>query len=312
MSEQEPTFDPLAPYPAAAAAAAALNAQDWPSFRSQFVGLDWISRMMAMRGVQPSAEQEQFLAGLVERDPDDVLPPTVFAWVLIDAGWKIRSSYRAQHVSQDQFRQFHDHLRRAERLLVDVVARDPGMVLAWELRLRTARGLELGQSEARRRYDQLSRQHPHHVLAQQQYLQQVCPKWSGTWEKMHGFGRECLTNAPEGALSPVIVADAVIEHWFGLSGDEANTYVRSPAVQAELREAAGRSVFHPNFQRTPGWVVAVSTFACAFSLADLRPEAASCFRALGPYAHEWGWQYLNGGAEKAFGRHRALAMKESA
>ena len=312
MPASEATFDPLAPYPAVVSTAAALNGHDWPSFRAQFINLDWISRTLALRGATPSPELEQFLERMVAENPDDVLAPTALAEVLIDAGWKIRSGYRASHVSDDQFRQFHDHLRRAERLLVDVIARDPAMVAAWELRLKTARGLQLGQSEARRRYDQLSRHHPHHLLAQQQYLQEICPKWSGSFEKAHAFGRECLTGSPEGSMSPVIVADNVIEHWFELDGSEAVTYAHSAAVKAELREAADRSVFHPSFQRMPGWVVGVSTFACAFTLAEDLPAAAACFRALGPYAHEWGWRYLKGGAEVAFARSRKRALEESA
>jgi hypothetical protein len=308
--DPEPNFDPLAPYPAIASAAAALNANDWPSFRAQFISLDWISRSLAVVSAPASTELETFVRSVADQHPGDVLPATVLAHVLTVIGWEVRSAKRAQYVSSEQFEQFHDHLRRAERLLVDVIARDPDMIVAWHLRLTTARGLQLGQSEARRRYDELSRRHPNHMPAQQQLLQQVCKKWGGSFEKAHAFGRECLTGAPAGSHSPVVVAEDVIEHWFDLNDPETTRYVQSSQVQAELREAADRSVFHPSFQRTPGWVRVMSTFACAFSLANLYPAAASCFRALGPYGHTAGWDYLKGGAEAAFVRHRTRAYQE--
>jgi hypothetical protein len=308
--DREPNLDPLAPYPAVAAAAASLNNHDWPSFRAQFIELDWIARSLAVVAAPASPELEAFVRSVAEQQPDDVLPATVLAHILTVIGWDIRTSKRAGDVSSEQFNQFHDCLRRAERLLVDVVARDPNMIVAWHLRLTTARGLQLGHSEARRRYDELSRRHPHHMPAQQQFLQQICKKWGGSFEKAHAFGRECSAGAPEGSLSPVIVAEDVIEHWLDLRDPESTRYVQSPQVQAELREAADRSVFHPSFQRTPGWVRVMSTFACAFSLANLYPAAASCFRALGPYGHASGWDYLKGGAQAAFVRHRTRAYQE--
>ena len=175
-----------------------------------------------------------------------------------------------------------------------------------ELRLKTARGLQFGRNEARRRYEQLARHYPHHLLGQGQYLQQVCPKWSGSYEMAHAFGQECLAAAPPGSFSPVIVAKDVTEHWSELPDGECTRYVRSTAVRAELLTAAEKSVFHASSERVPGWVAVMSTFACAFSLAGLRTEAGACFRALGPFADDWGWKYLNGCPDQAFSRYRAF------
>ena len=59
-----------------------------------------------------------------------------------------------------------------------------------------------------------------------------------------------------------------------------------------LNEAADRSVRHPAFRRTHGWVRVTSTFAMAFALLDDRPAAAALFTALGDLGSDRPWDYL--------------------
>jgi hypothetical protein len=238
---------------------------------------------------------EDFLRYVVATDPDDTGAVAMLGMHLIKVGWNIRSAARAQYVSSEQFDSFHDWLRRAEVVLLDGVARNPADPALWVARLTSARGLELGLAETRRRYQKLAAIDPHHLPGQNQYLQRLCPKWSGSWETLHPWCREAMLAAPPGAVQGALVADAYIEHWLDLDDGADARYLESPPVRAEVYEAAQRSIFHPDFRRDYGWVQAASTFAMLFVLFDDRKSAAAAFRVLGDFGTEHPWHYFGAG-----------------
>ncbi|MFF7332815.1 hypothetical protein [Streptomyces sp. NPDC008150] len=284
--------DPFEVHPDLAPLRQAAFAGDWTAVRAFFDGLDGERTHYAAGALGDLDEVETLLERAAAEQPDDPLPRALLAERYIRMGWEIRSRAEAQHVSRDRFARFHEWLRKAERLLIEVCAEHPGYAAAWASRQTSARGLELGQSESRRRYDRLSAVHPHHYGAQLQHLQQVCPKWSGSWEAAHGFARECATAAPPGSPSGALVALAHIEHWVSLEGGQDVAYLREVAVLAELRQAARDSVLHPDF--VPGWHApgAHGAFAMVFSLAGRPADAAPHFEALGNRIDEFPWRYL--------------------
>ncbi|MFI9163131.1 hypothetical protein [Kitasatospora aureofaciens] len=244
--------------------------------------------------------------------PEGVLARSLLAYHHIRTGWKIRSGYRAQHVSRDQFEEFHDYLRRAERLLIEAVGIDPSHTLGWHLRLMTARGLELGQSEAKRRYDRLAAHHPGHYPAQSQLLQQLCPKWGGSWEAVHGFADECRRTAAPGGLGAVITVEAHLEHWADLSDAEQHTYWWREGVLESLVEAAEGSVLHPGFERNLSWIRAHTQFAAAFSFSGQPLLAAPHFEALGDLTTEYPWDMISGQPDALWRRHADAAWAAAA
>jgi hypothetical protein len=288
-----PTFDPYDNTPELIPLRTAAQAGDWQAVRACFAALESVDQLASASSlVADIAGVENFLERAAADLPGDPLPRTLLAERYVYIGWDIRSGARAQHVSQDQFTQFHDWLRRAEQLLIGVCAEQPAYAPAWTARLMTARGLQLGQAEARRRYDRLSAHHPHHYRAQTQLLQQLCPKWSGSWDAAHGFARECATAAPDGANSGAMVALAHIEHWLDLDSGERTAYMRGLPVRDDLRNAARVSVLHPGHR--PDWnsIGAHSAFAFAFSVGGHFADAAPHFAFLGDRATEFPWQYL--------------------
>ncbi|MGR6321446.1 hypothetical protein Q2K19_18515 [Micromonospora soli] len=295
------TFEPAAAYPEVTPLRAALTAGDWAGVHALLDPLDWNGRSLLVGLAGEVSGIEPFLRSVTAAHPGDTLAPTLLAAHLIRVGWDIRTGARAQYVSREQFEQFHAYLRQAEQLLIDVCARDPGNAAAWQLRLRAARGLELGQAEARRRYDRLSRAFPHHVSAQQSLLQQFCPKWSGTWDKAFAFARECMAAAPEGAHNAVVLAEAHLERWTdGDSSAERARYRKDPQFKRDIWEAAQRSVLHPRFEHRHGWVSVRSMFALMLCVAEFWDAAIAQFTALGHLASEYPWSYLGGveGLEK--------------
>lgn len=152
--------------------------------------------------------------------------------------------------------------------------------------------------------------------AQTAMIQQLCPKWGGSFDAMHAFAAECARSSPPGSLGAATVAVAHIEHWLLLRRDggerAAAMHLRHPDVQNQLQWAARQSVFHPAFRPVIGWVGAHNAFAMAFSLAENHPAAAAHFTALhagGNLASESPWEYL-GDAREQFTRYRAEALRK--
>ncbi|MFI5840752.1 hypothetical protein ACIA8K_13690 [Catenuloplanes sp. NPDC051500] len=313
-----PDFDAATAYPEIGVLRSALGAADWTAVRRLWDGLDWAGRSQlvdAVSDIERPGEVEHLVAMLraaLDADPGDPVAGAMLGAHLVSAGWRIRSAARARFVSQDQFRRFHEHLRRAEGVLIEATARNPENVAAWEWRITSAMGLQLGQDEARRRYDRVARVAPHHLRAQSGLLQLLCPKWSGSWEAVHTFARERMLAAPEGAHNAVLVATAHLEHWLELESGEDAAYLTSQPVREELYEAARRSVWHPEFRRTVGWVYVMNMFAGLFSLLEDHRATAGLFAALGPLATESPWSYLGRNEGETFMQRRAESIARAA
>ncbi|MET7392379.1 hypothetical protein ABZS66_02635 [Dactylosporangium sp. NPDC005572] len=287
-------FDPVAPYPELRQLRAEVDRRNWPAVAAFFARLtDPDDHEYAVRIVSDTNGSDAFLRAAAEHEPG-TLARVLHAARLITVGWRMRTGARAQHVSQEQFANFHDYLRRAERILIGVTAEEPGNTSAWVQRLKINRGLELGQAEVRRRYDRLARHVPHVFVAQASVVQQYCPKWGGTDEKAHAFGLECMRRGPDGSLAALSMVEAHVE--IGMDwDDERNTvaYLRRPAVRAEIDEAAARSVRHPAF-RARGYraITAHNYFALVYGkmgdLAAARPH----FQAIGGFGAGFLWGYF--------------------
>ena len=302
-----PLFDAADAFPEFTTLRAAMAERDWSAVATFFAGLATSDGVICAASVAAEvSDSEEFLKKRATMPWPDPLAGLLFAERLIVLGWTARTTARAKHVSRQQFAKFHEYLRDAERILMDVTARDPGNVPAWAARLKTARGLELGQAEARRRYDRGAMRDPHCYQAQLALLQQLCPKWNGTLEGAHAFASECAQAAPDGSLNASLVAWAHIEHWMELSEADQAGYLARQEIQQELVDAANRSVLHPAFRKVHGWVSAHSSFAMAFSLAGNHSTAARHFEALGDLASESPWSYLPDAAA-GIQRHRAAA-----
>ncbi|MFI1993331.1 hypothetical protein [Actinoplanes sp. NPDC020271] len=292
MPPHHPVLDPAAAYPKITELRSLLDARDWAAARALLDAAEPVERDSLIRSGAEAGGREEFLRGVLDADPADSAAAAMLGQHLIVEAWKIRTGYRASHVSPEQFAAFHDLLRRAEIMLIGATARTPGDPALWTTRITTARGLELGQSEARRRYDRLAEVAPHHLPAQRQLLQQLCPKWSGSWERAHAFAREAAGAVPPGAHNAVLIAEVHLEHWLDLQSPGNLTYLRMDPARSEVYDAARRSVWHPEFRRTHGWVGVMNTFAAVFALLDDMPAVGSLFTALGDLGCEWPWEYI--------------------
>ncbi|MGW1881096.1 hypothetical protein [Streptomyces sp. NPDC001970] len=304
----QPQFEPHITMPALAPLRTAAVAGDWDAVSRFFAALGHEDeRAFAASVVADVPGSETFLEQVVADRPGDPLARCLLADRYIIVGWSIRTAARAKAVSRKQFSQFHRWLRKAEQLLIDVCAEYPDYGLAWYLRLITVRGLELGHSEARRRYNRLAEHHPHHYPAQSQLLQLLCPKWSGTWEEAFAFARECAAAAPPGTHSATLLAEAHLEMWLELSPGADARHLAQPSVRDELAAAAAQSVLHPQFRPGFHWISAHGFFAATLSLGRHHAQAAQHFRVLGNRAGKHPWDYL-GDPAVTFKEHRKTSL----
>lgn len=294
-STDDVVLDPQAAHPEFGHLRAALTAQDWRACRAvldtaSLSGRSWLLGCAAEeRGI------EGLLEYVLQTDPNDSTAAALLGLNLIDIGWAARGTALAMHVGAGEFEIFHDWLRRAETVLIDAAARCPWDPALWTARLMTARGLQLGLAESRRRYARLAAADAQHLPGQLQFLQRLCPKWGGTREAMHTWAWETMQSAPPGAPQGVLVAQAHIEHWLELAQQDltaGRTYLAGQPVRDVLYQAAHHSIWHPEFRRDPGWVTAASTFAMVFALMEDPAAATPTFAMLGGLASRSPWKYL--------------------
>lgn len=287
----EPIFDAARTYPVVAAARAALRAGDWTGLQSAFLAArSQYERHLIVRLTHDLAGCESFLSAVwtQTRDP---LAGTLLAAREVGLAWEARGSDRGNTVTPAMWDGFRSFLVRAEQRLIEVCARQPGFAPPWEVRLTTARGLQLGVAEARRRYQRLGAVSAHDLLGQESMQQMLLPKWFGDWDQAAHFTWQCANEAPPGSPNPALVVLFHVERW--VDGEQGLSKIfADPVVRREVGQAGEMSVMNPAFGNAAGWEMALSLFALGYSLTGDWGRAKSCFQRLGPYANEAGWGYF--------------------
>ena len=247
------------------------------------------------------------LPDLLRQHADEPLARSLQALVLIRQAWEARTRQPAADVTPEQWEAFRARLVTAEQTLVELAALDPSEPLVASLRLLTARGLGLGLSECERRYERVRSVAPDAVDAQSWHLQSLAPKWYGSNDLMLGFVEDTMARSTPGSHAGRLVAEAQIERWLELDGDEGVLYLAAGEQRDSLLRAEEHSVFHDAYDDGLQWVADHSAFALAHSLAGRPADAAPHFEVLGDYATDSVWRYVNDpGAWFVEFRNRAL------
>ncbi|MGS2612981.1 hypothetical protein ACVCAH_00370 [Micromonospora sp. LZ34] len=294
-----PTLSITSHYPDLRPLRRAVVRRDWPAVVDFFAGLPAEhDPSVATNLVANLKGAEKILEPALHGPLAPELAGTLLGARWVTMGWEARGGRAAKFTSAEQFEQFHAYLGRADELLGQVTADEPGNVSAWTTRVRIARGLSVGLAEARRRYEQAAKSRPHPFIAQLDLAQQLCPKWGGSFAQLHAFAAECAAQSPPGALNAAVVAEAHIEQ--ARAEKSATGWMRQPWVRAELSRAVERSVEHPAYRPVHGWVQAHSTFAYAWTLAGDRRRAARHFAALRNKMTDYPWKYWLGSGRTSY------------
>ena len=291
-------YDRLGSVPEFSALADALGRLDWPGAEEALSALPADQESYALELLADEDGVESFLESAVAANPASARARTALATRWIVLGWSARGHADASETSGEQFDAFREWLIRAEQMLTAVCADDPAYAPAWAARILTARGLEVGQSEAIRRYRQLDSVFPHHFPGQRDTLIYLSPRWHGDNRTAHSFALSALEEAPDGSDSGSLVAFYHLERWMEAGRGEAGAAILAqPAVLAEIADAAARSVLHPSHVPSPLGIQAQSAFALALWLAGERADAAVHLRALGGRASAFPWDHAIAGPD---------------
>jgi hypothetical protein len=270
----------------------AIRTGDWPSAQEALLALPPDEMGYALEMLADVDGVEQLLEAAVEQEPGSACARTALARRYIAIAWQVRSGARAENVSREQFEGFRSWLVPAEQQLVEACAVDGRFAPAWAARVHTARALEVGPAEARRRFDRVRAISPNDYPAQVHMLEYVLPKWAGSDAEARAFAEESASEAPPGSHSGALIAIYHLERWLELDGgDPGAAYMTDAAVVDDLVLAAERSVRHADYAGGPIGIQAHSAFAMAFWLASQPDEAAVHFAALDSRATEFPWQY---------------------
>lgn len=285
-------FDSIDTVPEFARLTAALGGEDWDAAEAELRALPPDEAAYAMSLIGEIDGIERFLEEAIRVAPRSACARATLAVRDIAIGWQIRTGARAENVSREQFEGFRAWLVAAERLLIDACALEESFAPAWGVRVLTARALQVGPSEAWRRFERLRALSPDDLPAQTHMLEYLLPKWAGSDEQARSFAHDTAAAAPPGSHSGALVAVYHVERWLELDGDEpGRQYMTQPQVIQELRDAAARSVLHEDSRPGPLSVQAHSAFAMAFWLARREEEAAVHFRAIGDRITEFPWSF---------------------
>jgi hypothetical protein len=287
----------------------AMAARDWAAARAILDGRDHDDLSFLLDVAADVPDSEQWLPEVVRADLRDTVALLAYGIRAIAWAWHARTGLRAKYVSQDQFAVFHERLRLAEDCLQDVVRRDPGNATAWYGLMKVARGLQLDPNEKRRRFDQAVTHHPGHLRAHRARLQQVCRKWGGSLEELHTFARDASENAPPGSPLGSLVAEAYFEEWLEKNGDGG---VFAHSAMKAIRQAADRSVNHPDYRKRPGWPGIHNDFAIVFALGGDHRRAAEQFHIIGHLATDYPWGVLRGKAAEDYTQYRTRTLLRAA
>jgi hypothetical protein len=279
-----------------------MAAADWPTVQTilrQATGHDDLSFLIGAAAGVPASEQ--WLPDIVRNNLDDPLPLLVQGVRHIGWAWEARTGRLAEYVDADQFALFFERLRIAEDCLQSVVRREPDNATAWASLITTARGLQLGPAESRRRFDQAIMAHPGHLTAHNMMLQNLCAKWSGSHEAMFDFARTAFSGAAPGSDLGVMIAYAHLERMITYDTvAEMFGYLRSAEVATELAAAADRSVRHAQYKRTRYWAVVHNTFAAVLGVSRQWRAAAYMFDVVEDTVTESPWRYFKPSDPGAF------------
>ncbi|MCH0565878.1 MULTISPECIES: hypothetical protein [unclassified Streptomyces] len=218
-------------------------------------------------------------------------------------GWEARTTARAVDVTREQWRVFRERLHTAEEQLLEAAELQPEWVTPWCRLLTSGRGMSLGPAVNETRLDAALRRDPLDLDSHVEWVMQLQPRWGGEPGQALAFAREAFAGAPEGHRLGCVIAAAHIEEWVESDGSNC---LDTPGTQEELRNAAGRSILHPGYERRPGWQEDFNTFAMALALSKESIVAPRVFHELAGAYTPWPWKYM-AQPEKAYAGFRRAA-----
>jgi tetratricopeptide (TPR) repeat protein len=171
------------------------------------------SEVLEFRRTKPVPQDVlPYLDRWVEHNPQSAIAHIIRGVYHIERAWEIRSRKWAKDVKKENWKSFHELHLLAKRDLEKAYELDPSNPHSSRQLIRVQRALNARDTEATEKYFQQAIQnHPTFYWAYRAKLENMMPKWGGTWEAMFVFASETAQNAPPTTLLPLILAHAFEE-----------------------------------------------------------------------------------------------------
>ncbi|MEU4151196.1 hypothetical protein [Streptomyces sp. NPDC026659] len=272
------------------AAVQAAEEGDWEAVKGALVPFDLgrdhqvLSELAAVDGVQ------DWIGRAVEEDEEHRATALLISGARhVLWGWEARTSARAKDVTREQWQVFHERLETAEEHLLEAAEARPEWVTPWRRLLTSGRGISRGRAVNEVRLGAALRRDPLDLETHIEWVSYLQPRWNGEPGQALAFAREAFGGAPDGHRLGCVIPMAHIEDWVE---SESKDSLDTPEIQAELRDAARRSILHPDYERRPGWQEDFNIFAMALGLAAETIVAPRVFHELGGAYTPWPWKYM--------------------
>ncbi|MEU9402172.1 hypothetical protein [Streptomyces sp. NPDC048242] len=285
------------------AAVQAAEAGDWAAVKGALVPFDLgrdhqvLSELAAVDGLQ------DWIGRVAEEDEEHRATALLISGARhVLWGWEARTGARAKDVTREQWQVFHERLETAEEHLLEAAESRPEWVTPWRRLLTSGRGISRGRAVNEVRLDAALRRDPLDLETHIEWVSYLQPRWNGEPGQALAFAREAFGGAPDGHRLGCVIPMAHIEDWVESENKES---LDTPEIQDELRDAARRSILHPDYERRPGWQEDFNIFAMALGLSSESIVAPRVFHELGGAYTPWPWKYI-ARPEKMYAQFRRL------
>ena len=239
---------------------------------------------------------------------------SMLGWMQIQAAWAIRGNGLANTVSKESFGSFKEGLQHAEGTLQQAVAMDPDLADPWVPLMTTSRGLQMGQRELQRRFDECQRNEAFRPDACGQMLQGLCAKWGGSHDKMFEFARHIDANASPDSPSHVALPSAHYEFAAYTDDLKPSDHYKTADVAAEIESAAERYLAATPPNPLAAHLGPLNYFVWAIQPHDKRSAklASECIARINGRPTSTPWDMWKGDIGSTYGNTSRRRLKEAA
>lgn len=277
---------------------AAAAKKDWRTVEGALVATkDQMRREFLVDSIGVDTTDLGWVDEWIREKPAEQLPRLMWGACAINYAWQVRSGLAPQHVSQDQFRGFHEWLAHAEEQLRLAASMDPADSAPWVGLLWSAVGLHPPLHEATVRWEEASRRNPRTEHGLWAYTTFIGPRWNGTAELMWEFLRGLLADEPEGSPRWSMVATSHFEQAVA-DGMAKGTSLRGtghferPDVQNDINDAYAKYLGSPAKQASSAEGLYREFFAVAFYLMGSRDATRRELSKIGPGIQNLPWAFM--------------------
>ncbi len=202
--------------------------------------------------------------------PENFIPYTIKGNYHISLGWQVRGTGFAEDISDDVWTEYRELLELARVDLETALELSPTDLVAGVSLLTTLRSIA-HIKDFETIYQMIMAKDPYYFPAYIEKLENLKPKWSGSWEQMFDYAKKSTLNAPKNSYIPMLILFAHKEAADN-SDEGAIEYYSTPEIWEEVNKAYKRIL--DNF---PDETVASYYFAEMASSAQKDIEAEEAY-----------------------------------